>query len=222
MGLYSPDQDHQFACVTCPSHSPRYFQQELHAKIHIYNHHKRELKKAMDNKKVEWRNLLDFIRFDIPENEPLEEEEGEDDIILPDSQPNQASQVSEKDQDEVQEIVPAAPAAPAAPALSLQLHCPYLGCSQNFSLKSELLQHFLSQHPPSPWTEELLVILDPPVEKSLQSDTSTVLRRCKICPAMVGESQYSDHVSLHQNPGELTQCPHCLGFIALAELEAHS
>ena len=216
--LYSHQEHSQFVCDKC--HTPRTFQQELRAKIHVYNHHKRELKKAMDDNKVEWRNLLDFIRFDIPENEPLEEEEEEEVEILTDSPPSQASQVSQEvtvtDADEVQET----------PAPSLQLPCPYLGCSQNFSLKTELLQHYLSLHRGSPWTLEVLEILsdekyDPADTASLPSGTSRV-RRCQICPASLEESLYSDHCSLHQDPRELTQCPHCLRFfLSQSEVESH-
>ena len=120
-----------------------------------------------------------------------------DEIILTDSPPAPASQESGltqhetgKDPGEVQEIAPSAP--------SLQLQCTHQDCSEIFSLKSDLLHHYLSQHPASPWTAEVVEILsedksDPADQMNLQSDTTTVRRPLE-------NSLASDHSSPHHNP----------------------
>ena len=389
----------QFVCGTCPCHIPRSFLRELRAKLHVYNQHKRELKKAMDKNKVDWRNLLDFIRFNIPEDEPLEEEEeceDEDEIILADSPLNQAAQqetetdvgedqetekvvqeihkpekdqveteypeknggeiqetekdegeaqVSENGEEEIQEIhepekdqveiddpeknegqiqetekdageiqelknqdeihepeknerdiqelikvedenqepereegeiwddkdegeiqeprkdqeenqetekdedetqeterdeeeiqehrkvqdetqeperdqnEALATVTPPSPLL----HCSYLGCCQHFSQNSELLQHYLSQHPASPWTVAVLKVLKKSVPGDEASQEAVVRMRCEICGAsFLEEVLYYEHCSLHQDPGERSQCSHCLLFLSKAEVEAHS
>ena len=49
------------------------------------------------------------------------------------------------------------------------------------------------------------------------------MRRCEVCGAsFLEDSLYSEHCSLHQQPGELAQCSHCLLFLSQSEVEAHA
>merc|ERR1711874_355469 len=104
------------------------------------------------------------------------------------------------------------------------LHCPYLGCQQHLSVKTELLQHYLTEHPASTWRVQLLEILSDEkfdaTETSLAGDSK--MMKCVSCQATLEESQYSQHCSLHSEPGEMAQCRHCLLFMTQSEVDSHS
>ena len=72
--LYSAEAGNTFTCKLCSVTIRR----EVLAKLHFYNKHKRELKHKMDEKGVDWRNLLDFIQFSIDERKIVDDEEPED------------------------------------------------------------------------------------------------------------------------------------------------
>jgi len=50
------------------------------AKLHQYSHHKRELKKKMEEKGQDWRNLLDYIQFKVSEEMINEEDVTESEV----------------------------------------------------------------------------------------------------------------------------------------------
>ena len=67
--LYSQEES-TFVCTICGCMKDT----EQIAKLHVYNKHKRDLKKMMDKKKIDWKNLLDYIGYNIPENQIKEYE----------------------------------------------------------------------------------------------------------------------------------------------------
>ena len=67
--LFSESAANIFQCLVCHKRIP--FSASIKAKLHIYNLHKKELKRKMDEKNVDWKNLLDFIRYDVVDNEEV-------------------------------------------------------------------------------------------------------------------------------------------------------
>ena len=108
------------------------------------------------------------------------------------------------------------------------LDCPYLNCDEQFPRKNELLNHYLSKHPTSSVVRQFVEMIHPEVGSAelanLQIDQSSMtVFSCIFCPAsFVREDLFLDHCSFHQNPRDLIQCEHCVGFIERTELEAHA
>jgi len=67
--LFRESAANMFQCLVCDKRIP--FSASIKVKQHIYNVHKKELKRKMDEKNVDWKNLLDFIRYDVVDNEEV-------------------------------------------------------------------------------------------------------------------------------------------------------
>ena len=108
------------------------------------------------------------------------------------------------------------------------LQCPYLNCAERFPRKNELLNHYLSKHQTSSVIRQFLEILHPETSSADLTNLKigeAMLRvfLCIKCTAsFVREDLFIDHCSFHQNPQDLIQCEHCVGFIQRSEIEAHS
>jgi len=55
------DESKQKICCICDEK----YETEVFAKLHQYSTHKRELKKKMEEKGLDWRNLLDYIQYKV-------------------------------------------------------------------------------------------------------------------------------------------------------------
>ena len=215
--LYSNSSEaEQRICSLCQTP----LQSELRAKLHLYNNHKKELKKMMDAKKVDWRNLLDFIRYNIPDDEHMQAD-SDDEIsssvkcpepeVLVDPIPAEAQQEAQ------QEAV-----------VNPDLACPYIDCEESFLKKNDLMTHYISAHQSSSLTFVLGEALLPNKFQGHRFNLFTGLSevtvlRCESCLASFSfESVLSEHSSQHQKPDLLSQCQHCLLFIDKSLAESHA
>ena len=175
---------------------------EIWIKHHIYNNHKRELKKMMDSQNVEWKNLLDFIAYDVPgvdverylQNQSTDEtindakKTNEKAVDSPqDSCINKASlvedqeseeledgEIPDEDEKEAQPEVREVPINASISGMNAKFFCSYKDCSRSFQAKRSYLSHYCEDHNDPAMLFRLFKHLYPGVEHSL--DASIKLR----------------------------------------------
>ena len=210
---------------------------EQFAKLHIYNKHKRDLKKMMDRKKIDWKNLLDFIGYNVPERLLQEDESDFEMEDLGNSSPgisiaaiefnndsvSKAKSIDSREEGEVREE----DSEKNSPSV---YRCPFNGCQELFSKsksgKKQLLIHYFNTHKESTLLFHLVESLMPgkvPRDKdateyklNLNKDGMPLCFYLCSCLATFRTQQaLEDHKKLCDDAAaeRLRQrCEHCLGF----------
>ena len=174
--LYT-QQDDKFCCTICNKKT----ETEQFAKLHIYNKHKRDLKKMMDRKKIDWKNLLDFIGYNVSENK-IQEDESDFEMEDCDSGKNSPVLVVSTKESKITDAVSNANERPElkdsleegeirdeedekTKKESSQSVCPFNGCQEGFYKtkigKRKLVTHYLTTHSESTLSYHLVETLMP-------------------------------------------------------------
>ena len=235
--LYATKGETQtYVCSVCNCEK----ENEQFAKLHIYNKHKRNLKKMMDKKKIDWKNLLDFIGYNISERSLQEDESDFEMEDLGNNSPGIAIATTELNIDSVSKADKETESIETREEGEIRdedteknlpslYRCPLNGCKETFpkskSGKRQLLTHYLTTHRESTLAYQLVETLMPgkiPFTKdvtvykvNLNNDgRPEVFHICSCLATFRTEQALEDHQKLClPNTAEMLQerCKHCLG-----------
>ena len=147
--LYTVTGAKEYHCKLCP----KIVSNEVWIKHHSYNEHKKDLKKKFDENCISWKDLLDHIGYDVPNDEvdafidalrdqcveetssaELEHDNG--DKVIENGSPSASLEEGEipDEEDDVEEI-------PAEQAPNKYV-CSFKNCGMKFQLKTAYFNHY--------------------------------------------------------------------------------